>query len=47
MNSSALAARAAAQPFVAGLGEHGDPVLREIGYSTDEIAAFRAQGVLG
>jgi crotonobetainyl-CoA:carnitine CoA-transferase CaiB-like acyl-CoA transferase len=41
------AARAAARPFVAGLGEHGDPVLREIGYTTDEIAGFRAAGVLG
>jgi CoA:oxalate CoA-transferase len=41
------AARVAAQPFAAGLGEHGDQVLREIGYSTDDIAALRASGVLG
>ena len=41
------AARAAVQPFAAGLGEHGDHVLREAGYTPDEIAAFRAAGVLG
>ena len=41
------AARAAVQPFAAGLGEHGDHVLREVGYTTDEIAAFRKAGVLG
>jgi CoA:oxalate CoA-transferase len=41
------AARAAARPFAAGLGEHGDRVLREVGYTGDEIAAFRAAGVLG
>jgi len=27
------------------LGEHTDQVLAEVGYSTDEIAAFRAEGV--
>jgi CoA:oxalate CoA-transferase len=41
------AARAAPQPFAAGLGEHGDHVLREVGYTAEEIAAFRAAGVLG
>lgn len=40
-------ARAAAQPFASGLGEHGDHVLREVGYTTDEITALRAAGVLG
>ena len=41
------AARAVAQPFAAGLGQHGDEVLREAGYTTDEIRAFRTAGVLG
>ena len=39
--------RAGAQPFAAGLGEHGDRVLHEVGYTADEIAAFRTSGVLG
>lgn len=29
------------------IGEHSDEILREIGYSDDEIAAFRAQGLVG
>jgi CoA:oxalate CoA-transferase len=41
------AARAAAQPFAAALGEHADQVLREVGYTAEEIAAFRTAGVLG
>src|SRR5262245_8160062 len=41
------AAPAAARPFVAALGEHGDEVLAEAGYSPDEIDAFRKAGVLG
>jgi CoA:oxalate CoA-transferase len=41
------AARAAARPFAARLGEHGDHVLREVGYTAGEIAAFRTAGVLG
>jgi len=41
------AGRAAAQPFVAALGEHGDQVLQEVGYTAEQIAAFRAAGVLG
>jgi crotonobetainyl-CoA:carnitine CoA-transferase CaiB-like acyl-CoA transferase len=41
------AARAAAQPFAAGLGEHTDPALAEAGYRPDEIAEFRRVGALG
>ncbi len=33
------AARAAAQPFVASLGEHTEEVLAEIGYTAEEIGA--------
>jgi CoA:oxalate CoA-transferase len=40
-------APAMARPFVAGLGEHGDEVLEEAGYSEDEIQEFRKAGVLG
>jgi CoA:oxalate CoA-transferase len=40
-------ARAAAQPFVAGLNEHADLVLQEVGYTAEQIAAFRAAGVVG
>jgi formyl-CoA transferase len=29
------------------LGEHTDDVLREVGFSTDEIERFRAQGLIG
>jgi crotonobetainyl-CoA:carnitine CoA-transferase CaiB-like acyl-CoA transferase len=41
------AGRAAAQPFVARLGEHTGEVLDEVGYTEGEIASFRAAGVLG
>jgi crotonobetainyl-CoA:carnitine CoA-transferase CaiB-like acyl-CoA transferase len=41
------AASAAARPFVAALGEHGDEVLAEAGYSPEEIDAFRKSGALG
>src|SRR5262245_58907780 len=41
------AARATAQPFASGLGEHGELVLREAGYTPDEIQGFRTAGVLG
>jgi crotonobetainyl-CoA:carnitine CoA-transferase CaiB-like acyl-CoA transferase len=40
-------APAAARPFVAALGEHGDAVLAEAGYSPEEIDAFRKSGALG
>ena len=40
-------APAAARPFVAALGEHGDQVLTEAGYAIDEIQAFRKAGALG
>lgn len=36
------AARAAAQPYVAALGEHTKEVLAEIGYTAHEIAALRS-----
>ena len=39
------ASRAAAQPFVAALGEHSTSVLAEIGYSPDEIAALAEAGI--
>jgi crotonobetainyl-CoA:carnitine CoA-transferase CaiB-like acyl-CoA transferase len=35
------AARTAAQPFVAALGEHTEVVLAELGYTPAEISAFR------
>jgi crotonobetainyl-CoA:carnitine CoA-transferase CaiB-like acyl-CoA transferase len=38
--------RVGVQPFAARLGEHGDHVLREVGYTSDEIAAFRTSGAL-
>jgi crotonobetainyl-CoA:carnitine CoA-transferase CaiB-like acyl-CoA transferase len=41
------AARAAARPCAAALGEHTDEVLAEAGYPAAEIAALRAGGVLG
>jgi CoA:oxalate CoA-transferase len=41
------AAPAAARPFVARLGEHGDQVLGEAGYTADEIEALRKSAVLG
>jgi len=40
-------APAVARPFVAALGEHGDEVLAEAGYSPDEIGALRTDGALG
>ena len=36
------AARAAAQPFVAALGEHTKEVLSEIGYTAEQIAALQS-----
>jgi crotonobetainyl-CoA:carnitine CoA-transferase CaiB-like acyl-CoA transferase len=39
-------AAAAAQPFVAALGEHSAAVLEELGYSDVEIAALAAAGVI-
>jgi crotonobetainyl-CoA:carnitine CoA-transferase CaiB-like acyl-CoA transferase len=38
--------RAAAQPFVAALGEHTEAVLAEAGYSPDEITALSKAGVI-
>ncbi len=35
------AARSAAQPFVAALGEHTEAILAELGYTPTEITAFR------
>jgi CoA:oxalate CoA-transferase len=40
-------APATVQPYAAALGEHGDEVLAEAGYSAHEIEAFRKNGVLG
>ena len=40
-------ASAGARPWVAALGEHGDAVLRENGFSPAEIAALRDSGTLG
>jgi crotonobetainyl-CoA:carnitine CoA-transferase CaiB-like acyl-CoA transferase len=39
------AARAAAQPYVAALGEHSEAVLAELGYERHKIAALAASGV--
>ncbi len=39
------AASVAARPFVAALGEHSAPVLGELGYRPDDIAALAAAGV--
>jgi crotonobetainyl-CoA:carnitine CoA-transferase CaiB-like acyl-CoA transferase len=41
------AAPAGAQPYAAALGEHGDQVLTEAGYTGPEIEAFRTSRVLG
>jgi crotonobetainyl-CoA:carnitine CoA-transferase CaiB-like acyl-CoA transferase len=41
------AAPATVQPFAAALGEHGDEVLKEAGYSGDEIAELRKRRALG
>jgi CoA:oxalate CoA-transferase len=41
------AAPAAAQPYAAALGEHGDEVLTEAGFAAREIAEFRKSGALG
>jgi crotonobetainyl-CoA:carnitine CoA-transferase CaiB-like acyl-CoA transferase len=41
------AAPAAVQPWAPALGEHGDAILGEAGYSTREIEEFRTKGVLG
>lgn len=35
------------QSFAPLLGEHSEPILRDVGYSDDEIASMRAAGVLG
>ena len=32
---------------VPGLGEHTDGVLRELGYSAEELAALRGDGAIG
>jgi CoA:oxalate CoA-transferase len=39
------AGRAAAQPFVAALGEHSEAVLAELGYMPEEITALAKAGV--
>src|SRR5205085_1405380 len=39
------AASAAAQPFVAALGEHSAPVLGELGYSAGDITALADAGI--
>jgi len=39
-------ASAAAQPFVAALGEHGATVLGELGYGAAEIAALAEAGII-
>jgi crotonobetainyl-CoA:carnitine CoA-transferase CaiB-like acyl-CoA transferase len=41
------AGTAAVQPYAAALGEHGEEVLAEAGYSAREIEALRASRVLG
>jgi crotonobetainyl-CoA:carnitine CoA-transferase CaiB-like acyl-CoA transferase len=38
---------AAIQPFVAALGEHGDQILAEAGYSAQEIEELRKSRALG
>ena len=38
--------RAAAQPFVAALGEHTEAVLAEFGYAPDEVTALAQAGVI-
>jgi CoA:oxalate CoA-transferase len=40
------AASTAAQPFVAALGEHGEAVLGDLGYSPREIAALADAGII-
>ena len=37
---------AAAQPFVAALGEHSEAVLAELGYTADQIAALKQAGII-
>jgi CoA:oxalate CoA-transferase len=41
------AARASVQPYAATLGEHGNEVLAEAGYTAGEIEEYRKSGVLG
>jgi CoA:oxalate CoA-transferase len=41
------AARASVQPYAATLGEHGNEVLAEAGYTAREIEEYRKSGVLG
>ncbi|HEV8641324.1 MAG TPA: CoA transferase, partial [Methylomirabilota bacterium] len=40
-------APAGVQPYVSALGEHGERILAEAGYSADEIEALRKGGTLG